>query len=178
MEEKKKAQDEQQQPKQPPSATLKVSLDDFDQDVVQRNIASMYSLKKVLQTLDNIRTELKHSIGYTGSKGRLRKFFLHMKFAYTRCGLNQKVLMERQDVVLSRIRYFCMVREFREACYTVVYTGETYVRASHAVPKCWQDNTTGLKISFSKGNLRRVELHNPWVCTIITILVRPSVSSS
>ena len=30
-------------------------------------------MKKVLPTLDNIRTELKQSIGYTGSKGRLRK---------------------------------------------------------------------------------------------------------
>ena len=33
----------------------------------------MYCMKKVLPTLDNIRTELKQSIGYTGSKGRLRK---------------------------------------------------------------------------------------------------------
>ena len=43
--EEKKAQDEQQQPKQPPSSMSKVSLDDFDQGVVRRTIASMYSLK-------------------------------------------------------------------------------------------------------------------------------------
>ena len=120
VEEKKKAQDEQQQSKQPPSSTSKVSLDDFDQGVVRRTIASMESLKKVLPTLDNIRTELKQSIGYTGSKGRPRKDLLHMKFTYTRCGVNPKVLMERQDVVLSRIRYLRMVRELREAGYTVV----------------------------------------------------------
>ena len=59
VEEKKKAQDEQQQPKQPPSSMSKVSLDDFDKGVVRRTIASMYSLKKVLSTLDNIRTELR-----------------------------------------------------------------------------------------------------------------------
>ena len=58
VEEKKKAQDEQQQPKQPPSSMSKVSLDGFDQSVVRRTIASMYSLKKVLPTLDNIRIEL------------------------------------------------------------------------------------------------------------------------
>ena len=50
----------------------------------------MYSLKKVLPTLANTRTELKQSIGYTGSKGRLCKDLLHMKFTYTRCGVNQK----------------------------------------------------------------------------------------
>ena len=49
--EEKKTQDEQQQPKQPPSCTSKVSLDDFDQGVVRRAIASMYSLKRVLPTL-------------------------------------------------------------------------------------------------------------------------------
>ena len=43
--EEKKAQDEQQQPKQPPSSMSKVSLDNFDQGVVRRTIASMYSLK-------------------------------------------------------------------------------------------------------------------------------------
>ena len=99
----------------------------------------MYSLKKVLPTLDNIRTELKHSIGYTGSKGRLRKDLLHMKFTYALCGVNQKMLTERQDVVLSRIRYVRTVRELRESGYT----DETYVHTSHAVPKCWQDITAG-----------------------------------
>ena len=94
------------------------------------------SPKKVLPTLDNIRTEFKQSIDYTGSKGHLRKDLLYTKSAYTRCGVNQKVLMERQDVVLSRIRYLRMVRELREAGYT----DETYVHTSHAVPKCWQDS--------------------------------------
>ena len=133
VEEKKKAQDEQQQP----SSTSKVSLDDFDKGVVRRTVASMYSLKKVLPTLDNIRTELKQSIsytGHTGSKGRHRKD-IHIRFAYTRYEVNQKVLMERQDVVLSRIRYLRMVRELREAGYTVVYTDGTDVHTSHAVPK-------------------------------------------
>ena len=165
VEEKKKAHDEQQQPKQTLSSTSKVSLDDFDQGGVRWTIASMNSLKKVLPTLNNIRTELKHSIGYTGSKDRLRKDLLHIKFIYKRCGVNQKVLMERQDVVLSRIRYLRMVRELREAGCTNV----TYVHTSHAVPKCWQDSTAGLKIPFSKGILRIVELYDPWVCTIITI---------
>ena len=167
-EEKKKAQDEQQQPKQPPSSTSRVSLDDFDKSIIRRTFASFYSLKKVLPTLDNIRTELKQSIGYTGNK----VVFAKISF-YTRCRVNQKVLMERQDVVLSRIRYFCMVRELREAGYT----DETFVDTSHAIPKCWQDITTGLKIPLSKGNLRIVELYDPWVCTIITILVRPLVRS-
>ena len=45
VQEKKKAHDEPQQPKQSPSSTSKVSLDDFDQDVVWRTISKMYCLK-------------------------------------------------------------------------------------------------------------------------------------
>ena len=70
--------------------SAKVSLGDFDQGVVRRTIAKMYCLKKVLPTLDNLRTELKLSTGYTGSQGRLCKDLLQMKFAYTRCGVNRK----------------------------------------------------------------------------------------
>ena len=73
-----------------PSSASKVLLDDLDQGDVRRNIVSMYSLKKVLPTLDNIRTELKQSIGYPGSMGLLHKDLLHTKFAYTRCGVNKK----------------------------------------------------------------------------------------
>ena len=124
-----------------------------------------------MSTLDNIRIELKQSIGYTGSKGRRRKDLIHMKFTYTRCGVNRKVLMEGQDVVLRRIRYLRRVRELRETGYTVAYTDETYVHTSLAVPKCWQGSTTGLKIPFSNGYLRIVELHDPWVGTIITFLI-------
>ena len=39
--EEKKAQDEQQQPKQPPSYMSKVSLDDFDQGVVLLEVGSV-----------------------------------------------------------------------------------------------------------------------------------------
>ena len=132
----------------------------------------MYTLKQVLPTLDNIRTELKQSIGYSGSKFRLRKDLLHMKFAYTRCGVNQKVLMERQYVILSMIRYLRMVRKLREAGYTVVYTDEPYVHTSHTVPKCWQDSTTGFKNSGIAGPLGLHYNHN------LSSSSRLSVSSS
>ena len=142
-------------------------------DDARATIENVY--KSCKEQKNNIRIELKQRIGYTGSKGCLRKDLIHMKFTYTRCRVNRKVLMERQDVVLSRIRNLRRVRELREAGYTVAYTDETYVHTSHIVPKCWQDSTIGLKIPFSIGNLRIVELHDPWVCTIITILVRPLV---
>ena len=58
--------------------------------------------------------------------------------------------MERQNVVLSRIRYL-RIKELREQGYTIVYTDETYVHTSHVALKCWQDLSVGIKIPFSKG---------------------------
>ena len=61
------------------------------------------------------------------------------------------MLMERQDVVLSRIRYLRRIKELREAGHIMVYTNETYVHTSHVVSKCWQESSVGIKIPNSKG---------------------------
>ena len=81
------------------------------------NRVQNWDSRVLLEGSNNISTELKQSIGYTGSKGRLRKDLLHMKFAYTHCGVNPTVLMEKQDVVLSRIRYIRMARELHSRSY-------------------------------------------------------------
>ena len=145
-----------------------MSLDDFDQGVVRRAIASMYSLKKVLPTLDNIRTELKQSIGYwqQGSSAQRSPSYevcLHTLLGESKSDDGETRCSPQQDHIPSH------AQGVEREGYTVVYTDETYVHTSHVVPKCWQDSTTGLKIPFSKGNLRIVELHDPCVCTIITI---------
>ena len=137
----------------------------------------MYSLKKVLPTLDNIRTELKQSIGYwqQGSSSQSSPSYevcLHTLWGESKSADGETRCSPQQDQIPSH------GQGVESWGYTVVYTDETYVHTSHVVPKCCQDSTTGLKIPFSKGNLRIVVLHDPWVCTIITILVRPPVSSS
>ena len=130
----------------------KVTLDDFDQGVARRTIAGMYSQKRRLPTLGNIHAALKENIGFTGSKETLRKELKRIKFSYSKCEVNRKMLMERQDVVLSRIRYLHRIKELREAGHTMVYTDETYVHTSHVASKCWQDSSVGIKIPFSKGD--------------------------
>ena len=128
----------------------------------------MCSLKKVLSTLDNIRIELKQSIGYwqQGSSSQRSPSYevcLHMVWGESKSADGETRCSPQQDQIHSQRQ------GVERGGYTVVYTDETYVYTSHAVPKCWQDSTTGLKIPFSKGNLRIVVLHDPWVCTIITI---------
>ena len=106
VEMKKKAQDEQQQPKQPPSSTSKMLLDDFDQGDVRRTIASMYSLKKLLPTFHNIRTELK--LVTQGS-------FLQRSLSYE---VILHILRGESKSADGETR--CSPQQAREASYTVV----------------------------------------------------------
>ena len=103
----------------------------------------MYILKKVLPTLDNIcqnRAQTEYWLhSHQGSSSQRSPSY---QVCLNTLWVDRKVLIERQDVVLSRIRYLLMVRELREAGHAVVYTDETYVHTSQAVPKCWRDSTT------------------------------------
>lgn len=128
-----------------------IPIDDFDEGVIRRTIAKMYTDKRILPTIGNVHAALKTSIGFTGSREHLRRHLIKMKFSYSRCSLNRRVLMEREDVVLSRIYYLRRIKELRDAGHTIIYTDETFVHSNHAVPKCWQDASVGLKIPFSKG---------------------------
>ena len=95
--------DEQQQPKQPPSSTSKVSLDDFDQGVVRRTITSMYSLKKVLPTLDNIRTELQlhWQQGSSSQRSPSYEVYLHTLWDESKSADGETRCSHQQDQIPS-----------------------------------------------------------------------------
>ena len=86
-----------------------------------------------------IQTAMQEEIDYTGSKSILRKYMRKLGFTYKKNETNCKLLMERGDVVLSRIQYLRKFRQLREAGCNIVYTDEFYVHSNHTVSK------TGLK---------------------------------
>ena len=111
--------------------TKRVQLDEFDLGVLRRTVNAMYSERRILPTLSNIQTAMQEDIGYTGSKSILRKHMRQLGFTYRKSQNNRKLLMERGDVVLSRIRYLRKIRQLREAGCNIVCTDETYVRSNH-----------------------------------------------
>ena len=133
--------------------TLRVQLDTFDLGVLHRTVNTLYSDKRILPTLNNILTELQENIGNTGSESILRKHMLKLRFTYKKSQTNRKLLMERGDVVISRIRYLRKIPQLREAGCNIVYTDETYVHSNHTVSKTWQDGDIGANIPFSKGKI-------------------------
>jgi hypothetical protein len=133
-------------------------LDDFQLCAIRRSVYTMYSSKKLLPTLSNIGKELETSMNISISKTHLRKVLTSLDFRYRRCNSNRKLLMERTDVTIQRIRYLRAVKKFRDEGRPIVFVDETYIHSSHSVPKCWQDKTTGLSVPFGKGD-RIIILH-------------------
>ena len=59
--------------------------------------------------------------------------------------------MERQDVVLARIRYLRQIKMYLEEERPIIYTDETYIHTSHASQKAWQSNAS-VNVPVSKGD--------------------------
>ena len=112
------------------------------------------SERRILPTLRYIQTAIQGEIGYTGSKSILRKYMRKLGFTYKKNETNCKLLMERGDVVLSRIQYLRKIRQLQEAGCNIVYTDETYVHSNHTVSKTWQDGDIGANVPFSRVKMR------------------------
>ena len=56
-----------------PVRSRKYQIDDFDMCVIRRLVKTVYEKRQVLPIFDNIRNELRETVGYAGSKKRLLK---------------------------------------------------------------------------------------------------------
>ena len=83
--------------------TKRVKLDTFDLRIMWRTVINMYADKRIVPTLNNIRTTMQENIGYTGSKSILRK---HMRKRWQQEKLDcLEALLERGNVVIGTIEY-------------------------------------------------------------------------
>lgn len=136
----------------------KITLDDFDQGVVRRTVSELLTFHKVLPTVGKIRESLVQKIGYKGSKTHLRGILHQLGFTWRKCETNRTVLIERPDIIASRIQYLRRLKLYREAGRPIVYTDETFIHACHTAQKCWRSEDTEMKIPFNKGD-RLIILH-------------------
>ena len=64
---------------------------------------------------------------------------------------NRSLLMERTDVVASRIQFLRQIRKYRQEGSPIVYTDETFVHTSHSAHRSWQSDDFAMKVPFGKG---------------------------
>lgn len=129
-------------------------MDKFDEDVVRRTIFSYYD-KGEFPTAEKITTDLRNSLGYKGSVWSTRRLLKKIGFKYRKMKDGRKFLMERSDIVASRLRFLRTMHQLRQSedKRPVYYLDETWVNEHHSLKYGWQDNNEsfGVKVPLGKG---------------------------
>ncbi|XP_028036142.1 uncharacterized protein LOC114247384 [Bombyx mandarina] len=129
-----------------------VDLDDFDLCALRNKIHEMYTVRKVVPTLNKLLIELRNDINFGGGRTTLWKILKRIGFQYKKCGSKRNILMERHDIVAWRRKYIDTMRINRVEGRPIVFLDETYIHASYAVQKCWQKgDEDGVLTRYSPG---------------------------
>lgn len=95
----------------------------------------MYTVRKIVPTLNKLLVEIKNDINYDGGRTILWKILNRIGFKFKKCGSKRKILMERHDIVAWRRKYIDTMRQNRTDGRPIVFLDETYIHVSYAVKK-------------------------------------------
>lgn len=138
--------------KKRPKSNSKCKLDDFDKCVVRRTIHNFHTIYKEIPTMEKVHRKLVEDIHFKGSVSSLRGIVRKLHFRWKKTEDNRKILMERHDIRLLRMRFLRSVKNYRNEGRPIIYTDETYVHSSHTKPCSWTDGT---KEGLKKTSLKR-----------------------
>ncbi|XP_047522690.1 uncharacterized protein LOC125061341 [Pieris napi] len=145
--------------KKRPRSNPVTGMDDFDKGVIKRCIHNFHVTNKELPTIKKIKNKLRDDIGYQGSATSLRKIIKDLGFRWRKTENNRKILIEKTDIRLKRIKYIKELGKYRQEGCPIIYTDESYVHSTHTTSKGWSDlSSEGLKKTISKGQ-RDVIVH-------------------
>ena len=115
----------------------KDKLDSFQKDLIKRSVYKFYERNEMM-TLKKLKAYLSEHENLNVSKYLLLRHLHKMGFKYNKDSTNSRdVICERADLVRLRSSFLRTIKKKREEGYTVVYTDETWVNASHTAPYQW-----------------------------------------
>lgn len=145
--------------KKRPKSVKKCELDDFDKCVVRNTIHNFHKTNNERPTMKKIHRKIVDGINFKGSITTLTRIVRSMGFRWRKTEDCRKILIERHDIRLQRMKYLNNIKRYRNEGRPIVYTDETYVHSSHTKPSSWSDGTEhGLKTPISKGK-RLIVVH-------------------
>ena len=109
-------------------AKLMTNLDDFDNEVVRRTVHS-FNDKGQFPTSAKILATLREKIEYPGSKSSVKTILHNLNFKYKKCNDGCRFLMERNDIVASRVKVLRKLNQFKRNNDTrpEVYLDKTWI---------------------------------------------------
>lgn len=115
----------------------KVDIDSFNTDVIRSTIQDFHIVQKQIPTLAKLRSVLNEKIGFDGCLATLRKLLKKLGYKWRKTDNNRKVLVERHDIQMWRLKYLKKVTEYRSQGRPIVYTDESYVLTTHVRNNTW-----------------------------------------
>lgn len=145
-----------QSPKKKNPRTKRVTgLDDFDKDVVRQTVQEFYD-RGEYPTVAKLRVRLIEKINFSGCVKSLWVILKNMGYSYKKGNNGRKFLMERNDIIASRMIFLRKMHDVRKDSLSrpVIYLDETWVNANHSPKFIWQSSTSqgGLKVPLGKGS--------------------------
>jgi transposase len=135
-----------------PNKLFCLDLDDFDYSVIRRLVYNFHLIYKQVPTIKALKSKLSDAINFTGCDFTLRKILRKMGFRYKKVQNNRKLLIEKDDVRLKRVKFLAAIKKYRSQERDIVYMDETYIHTSHLTAKSWVDSSEiGVKQLISKG---------------------------
>jgi transposase len=130
----------------------KRKVDDFDKDVIRREILKMFAANQLV-TLRKLKVKLQSECDIEISKTALWKVVRGTGFTFRKSAGGRNIVCEKPHLIAARSKYLRQIRERRMEGYDIVYLDESWVNAHHTYEKEWQsvDREQKRKIPSSKG---------------------------
>ena len=132
-------------------------VDDFQKDLIRRKIQEFYD-----NGMYPTREKVMEAINFRGSKTSMSKILRSLGYQYKRSNDGRRFLMERNDIIASRISFLRKMHSIRNELSRrpIIYIDETWVNQNHSRKYIWQDSMSsgGLKMPLGKG-LRLIVCH-------------------
>lgn len=121
-------------------------LDDFDFQVIRREIEDFYLVKKVVPTVASLLAAVHSKIDFPLSSFTLNKLLRAKGFCWRKCQNKKKVLMERPEIIHWRLTYLRAIKKYQNQQKLIIYLDEMSIENDMTVKKCWEnDNELGFK---------------------------------
>lgn len=97
----------------------RLELDDFDYQQIRRKIHDFHLVEKQVVTVNSLLNNLKTEINFSGSRETLRRIIRELGFKFRRVETNRKLLAEKDEVRLLRIKYLRDVKKTEKKAETL-----------------------------------------------------------
>lgn len=116
----------------------RIEVDSLTDCSIRQKIHSFYVVKKEIPTIGKLLSDLKEDGVIDCEREFLRQRIKKLGFSWKTCQSKRKLLIERSDISVWRLRYLHQITQFRREGWNIVYIDETYIQQAHMVGKCWQ----------------------------------------